>query len=119
MKLILEDITKALEQIEPEVYYGMAPEYKGGELWNYIVFNRSTLQSSQNKTGLSDYFRVAIVKENYIPEGEPEKVIEALTSIPGMRLTSTPGEYEYARKTSTGAVVEMLVLEFVKARKNG
>lgn len=116
--MILDDIKNKLESIDDNVYYGMADKNKADDEWNYIVFSRRTLDPSTNKTGYSDYFDVAIIREDYIPEGIDEQVIKAMTEIKGMRLTDEGGEYGYTRKGNTNAVVELLVLHFVRARKN-
>lgn len=116
--MILDDIKSKLQTVDENVYYGLADRNKAEDEWNYIVFNRRTSDPSPNKTGYSDYFDVAIVREDYIPEGIDEQVISAMTEIKGMRLTSEGGEYGYTRKGNTNAVVELLVLHFVRARRD-
>ena len=115
--MILKDIQDKLEEIDSNVFYG-AVDRKMKELeWNYIVFNRGTLRSTKNKTGYSDYFDVHIVREEYIPEGLDEQVIDKMLEIDGMRLADVDGTYDHIYKDKTNNVVEMLSLRFVRARK--
>lgn len=114
--MLLNDIKRKLEEIDPIVCYGIADNKLMQMAWNYIVFSRSKLVESQNKTAYSDYFDVAIIREHFIPEGIDEQVIEKMLEIKGVRLAGD-GEYRYAQKPNTNIVVEMLTLHFVRARK--
>ena len=58
------EIRKKLEEIDPLVFYGIAGNLREDVLWNYIVFFRSARSPSQNKTGKTYDFHVAIVREN-------------------------------------------------------
>ena len=118
--MILEEIEAKLKEIDPEVHYGMVTydeETAKTKPWNYIVFNRKTMKSNTNKTGYSDHFEVAIVRENYIDDGLCEQVIDKMEEIAGMRLANTDCQYNYTMKPSTNKVVELLTIEFVRARK--
>lgn len=114
---MLETIESKLKELEYPVFYGIAESIQDGYLWNYIVFSRESTSRSQTNKGYSDYFHVAIVHENYIPVGLVEKVVDKLESIPGMRLAQSDVQYEYTRKDSTNAVVELAVMTFVCPRK--
>lgn len=116
--MLLTDIKNKLEEIDPRVFYGVVDKEIAKHDWNYIVFNRVKLKETQNKTGYSDAFDVHIIRENFIPDGLAEQVINKLREINGVRTTSEDGEYNYAEKPSTNAVVEMLSLHFIRARKN-
>lgn len=116
--MLLNDIKEKLREVDPCVYYGMVDKNRRETEWNYIVFDRVKMRSSQNKTGKIDLFDVHIIRENFIPDGLAEEVIQKITSIAGVRETTDDGEYEYAEKQSTGNVVEMLTLHFARARKN-
>lgn len=111
-----KEIRKRLEEIDPLVFYGRAGNLKEDVLWNYIVFFRETRSPSQNKTGKTYLFHVAIVRENEIPEGLDDKVIEKITDIPGVRL-SGDARYGYTIKPNTGAAVEVLDIMFAKPMK--
>lgn len=114
---MLEQIKEVLSAFGMTVYYGMAEMVDGAAQWSYIVFNRDTLAWSENRTGYTDYIRVAIVQDAYIEDGLAEQIVAAMESIPGIRRASGPGQYEYTRKPKTDAVVEMLVIPFIRARK--
>ena len=58
-----------------------------------------------------------IVREEFVPEGLDEQVIEAMESIPGIRLSKSDCIYEYAEKPNTNVIVEMLSLEFTRSRR--
>lgn len=115
--MILEDISEKLKTIDPNTFYGMVDSTQVTGEWNYIVFMRKRLTVGANKQELSDRFTVAIVRENYIPEGLEKQVIEKMCEIPGMRIGSADCEYNYTQKPNTNTVVELLTMEFVRARK--
>lgn len=115
--MILDDIKNKLEEIEPKVYYGMVDDEARETAWNYIVFNRTKLKSSANKTGYGDLYDVHIIRENFIPEGVDLDIIRKMREIDGVRETGEDGTYNYVQKPNTNIVVEMLTLHFVRARK--
>ena len=115
--MILEDIKNKLLEIDDSVYYGMVNSEKKETLWDYIVFNRTSMKPSANKTGYTDGFIVHIVREEWIPEGVAETVINKMCEIDGMRLANTEMQYNYVPKPNTDIVVEMLSIEFVIPRK--
>ena len=115
--MILNEIKEKLEEVDPNIFYGAVDRKMEKEIWDYIVFNRTVLSPSANKTGYTDGYIIHIVREEFIPEGTAEAVIEKMLEIKGMRLAGTDSEYEYMVKPKTDAVVEMLSIEFVKARK--
>ena len=115
--MILDDIKNKLEEIDTRVYYGMVDNEVKETAWDYIVFNRTKLKSTGNKTGYSDGYDVHIVRENFVPEGVDIDVIEKMQAIHGMRLASEDGDYNYIMKPKTNIVIEMLTLHFVRARK--
>lgn len=115
--MILEEIRDQLETVDKNVFYGMVDESVKDLVWDYIVFNRTTLRASGNRTGYSDFYDVTIVRENFIPEGLDLEIIGKMLSIAGMREAGTDGEYNYILKPNTNIVVEALTLHFVRARK--
>ena len=115
--MLLTDIEAKLQEIDPKVFYGMVDNSVNETVWNYIVFNRTTLGFPANKTGASDYFDVSIIRENFIPEGIDTEIIQKLNALPGVRLAANDGEFNYVLKPNTNIVVEMLTLHFVRARK--
>ena len=115
--MILDDIQEKLLEKDPNVFYGTAEKLDRKKPWDYIVFSRRVMRPNSTKSGYTDMFEVAIVREEYVPEGLPEKIIEALTSIKGVRMSERDGLYDYAVKPNTSDTVEMLVLEFVRPRK--
>lgn len=115
--MILSDIEAKLQEIDSRVYYGMVDESAKDTVWNYIVFNRTTIKHSQNKTSASDYFDVHIIRENYIPDGIDKEVIDKLCALPGVRLTGSDSTFAYVPKPNTNIVVEMLTINFVRTRK--
>lgn len=115
--MILDDIKNQLEKVDPRVYYGMVDDEVRETVWDYIVFNRTKLKSTGNKSGYADGYDVHIVRENFIPEGVDLDAIEKMQAIEGMRLASEDGDYNYIMKPNTNIVVEMLTLHFMRARK--
>lgn len=119
--MILEEIKNKLKEVDPVVFYGMASDEDedGNKITalNYIVFMRKSLSTNLNKTGFSDRFTVAVIRENFIPEGLDTAVIDKMCEIDGMRLGSTDCQYNYTMKPNTNTVVEIVTMEFVKMRK--
>lgn len=115
--MILEDIKAKLREVDPLVFYGKADETEISDEWNYTVFMRKSLSIGAQKREYSDRFTVAIIRENFIPEGLETTIIEKMCEIPGMRIASPDCNYNYTQKPNTNTVVEILTMEFVKARK--
>lgn len=111
-----EKIREKLEEVDPLVFYGQAEKLDETVLWNYIVFFREKRSSSENRTNHTVTFHVAVVRENEIPEGLEETVIEKMLELPGMKQGSE-STYAYTIKPGTGAAVEVLDIPFTKARK--
>jgi hypothetical protein len=115
--LILNEIQTKLKELDEHVFYGMVDNSMQKTLWNYIVFNRTTMKASQNKTGYTDYYTVHIIREEWIPEGFEIDVINKMLEINGMRLAGNDAVYSYVPKPNTNIVVEMLSIDFMKAKK--
>lgn len=111
-----KEIRSKLEEIDPLVFYGSAGNLKEDVLWNYMVFFREQRRPSENRTGKTYLFHVAVVRENEIPEGLDDEVIKKVMEIPGVRL-SGDAQYAYTAKPNTGAAVEVLDITFAKSMK--
>lgn len=117
--MILSDIEARLKKLDDRVCYGVIDNIvKQSPVWDCIVFGRSNIKYPSNKTGASDYFDVLIIRENYIPVGFDTEVIQALTSLDGVKLAGDTASFDYIQKPNTDTVVEMLTISFVRARKN-
>jgi len=115
--LILTDIEAKLKEIDPNVYYGLVDERQAETVWNYIVFNRTNIKHSSNKTAATDCFDVHIIRENYIPDGLEDDLIAKLCDLPGVRLAGADTAFNYVQKPNTNVVVEMMTVSFVRGRK--
>lgn len=111
-----KQIREKLEEVDKAVFYGRAKSLTADTPWNYMVYHRVSRTASTNKTGKGYMFRVAIVRENEIPEGLDDEVIEKVTSIPGVRLAGD-ADYAYDVKGATETAVEVISIPFVKAEK--
>ena len=117
--MILNDIKEALESLFPEKHidYGVANPGQEKDTWDYVVFNRETISTS-DRQGFTDRMNVALVREEYVPQEDIDSVIKAVSSIPGVRLDSAKDiEFAYMTKPGSNAVVEMAELPFIRARK--
>ncbi|MBR3689845.1 MAG: hypothetical protein IKL97_01930 [Eggerthellaceae bacterium] len=112
-------IMEKLIEVDPVVHYGTAEKHDRSAPWDYMVLACKNFNRTASRTGYSDYFEVAIVREEFIPEGLPERVIAAMESLPKVRLAEGSHDYEYAAKPDSNDTVEMLVLKFVAPRKRG
>lgn len=115
--MILTKIEAILQKFDPRVYYGSVDTSIAETAWNYIVFNRTGVKYSNGKTASSDTFDVHIIRENYIPEGLETEIIKEICALPGVRV-SGDSVFRYTQKPNTNAVVEMLTISFVRARKS-
>lgn len=109
-----DKIESALKEIEPEVYYGTG-RFKERQLWDCIVFGKRRLQKADNSRDWKRKWFVAIVKEEEIPEGMEEEVIERMREI-GFKPANTDIQYDYVNKSGE-CVIETCVIEFFKAEK--
>lgn len=117
--MILKDIEERLKKLDNRVCYGVVDNaVKKSPVWDCIVFGRSNIKYPSNKTSASDYFDVLIIRENYIPDGFDTEVINALTTLDGVKLAGDTANFDYIQKPNTDTVIEMLTLSFVRARKN-
>lgn len=114
---MLEQLETKLREVADLVFYGSADDVENAALWNYIVFFRDRIARNPNNTGYTDYYTVAIVHENWVPDEMIEVVISKLESLPGVRLANSDIGFDYSRKPSTNAVVEIATLTFSRARK--
>lgn len=115
--MILDDIKKKLQEVDSKVYYAAVDLSVKDTVWDYIVFERSALRVNANKTGYTEEYTLRIIREEFIPEGLEIEVIEKMLEIPGMRLKSDGGTYEYVPKPNTNNVVEMFSVGFVRSKK--
>ncbi len=115
-----EKIENELKKLDNQIYYGKVPNSILEKDWNYIVFGKSKIKKpNKDSIDLYDYYWVTIVRENYIPDELVFNVIDSLNSLPGLRLTTEDGEYNYLFKGSTDLVVELVTLVFAKVKKCG
>ncbi len=115
--MFLKEFESKLKLTDPLVYYGAAWKHKEDLPLNYTVFNRVNIKANNNKTSKSTYFAVHIVRENYVPEDEEDKVIANVTSIDGVRLADIDIAFNYDKKPNTNEVVEIMTIYFVRAKK--
>lgn len=99
-----------------ETYYGNAYP-KESDPWDYYVFRRSILKKASNGTDFVRRYTVAIVKENYIPEGHEFEVINAIRAATKMRLADVDITYSYTFKGATDLVVEVALITFAEPIK--
>lgn len=115
--MILDEIQQKLKEVDDHVFYGMVDNSMQKTFWNYIIFNRTSMKANPNRTGYTDYFTVHIIREEWIPEGLEIDVINKMLEINGMRLAGNDSVYSYVPKPNTNIVVEMLSIDFMKAKK--
>lgn len=113
---MLNKLKKALEQFNMPAYYGQSTHK--GNIWDYFVFKRShTKKAGKSSCDFLQYYQLAIIKEDYIPEGFEFEVIKAVIEATGLRLADSDFTYNYTLKNDTDLVVEVLIIEFVKTIK--
>lgn len=113
---ILDKIREALEPFG-ETYYGNANP-STSDPWNYYVFRRATMRKAgAGGTDFKRYYVVAIVKEDFIPDGHEFEIIDAVRAATNMRLADVDISYEYTFKGSTDLVVEVALITFAEPLK--
>ena len=114
--MILDLIEQALSTVDPNVTFGIADPKDIDAPWNYIVYFRTKARPNENKNSLTDYFTVAVIRENYVPDDVAYDIIDAMMKIPGMRLASDDMEYDYLKKDDDTRI-EVMTLSFCRAKK--
>ena len=114
---MLELIESKLQEVLNPVFYGTAGNVENIDLWNYIVFWRDSTKRSASNTSFTDYYTVAIIHENWVPDDLIEQIITNMESIRGVRLANSDVDFNYSRKPSTDAVIEIATLMFYCPRK--
>lgn len=114
---MLAEVMEALQKIDENTFYGVVNLKMKETAWNYIVFDRGTFTRSDSRASYSETVNVHVVRENFIPEGLAEQIVDAVEALKGFRLAKGEFEYTYTVKPGTNMVVEMLSLEFVRSRK--
>lgn len=114
---MLNKIKEALEQLDVgPVQYGRVRN--APDLWNYVVFARDKLsRSGTSKTDFNRYYKVALVHEDFIPEGMEIEALKKLEEIPGLKQANIDIEYDYMIKKNSDTVVEMAVITFTEVLK--
>ena len=112
-----DKIKKALKKLGFPVYYGIAPEIRENEDMNFFVFGQQDVQKGSNGSDLIGGYYVIIVQENYIDDELVFNTIDAIESIPGMKLTSDRQRYDYLKKGKTDFIAETLMLAFRRTKK--
>lgn len=109
-----DKIKTTLAEIEPNVYYGIG-RFQGRTEWDCIIFGKRRRKKSSESISTSKRWFVAIVKEECIPEGMEDTVIDAMKKI-GMKLTTDDIQYDYVEKSGE-SIVEICMMEFTKIEK--
>lgn len=114
---MLNEIRDELKKLDMgPVEYGRAKN--NPDTWNYIVFARRNMRTAgTSKVDYCRYYTVAIVHEDYIPEGTEVKVMKILENIKGLKMSQEDIQYDYTIKKGSDTVVEMAVLTFVEPLK--
>ena len=102
---MLDQIQETLETFGLPVCYGSDARLQGSNDWDYIVFRRT------------DRYEVYIVRQDFVPEGEPERVLDALVAIKGIRPAKEPIRYNYMFKPDTKAGMEVASFTVLAPRK--
>ncbi len=109
-----EKIKEALMGIEQKVYYGIG-RFQGRAEWDCIIFGKRRRKNSTESASRTNRWFVAIIKEECIPEGMEDTVINAMKGI-GMKLAVDDIQYDYVEKSGE-AIVEICTMEFSKIEK--
>ena len=112
----LDEIREKLETIDRNVFYAKA-DNQTLEVWDYIVFARENIRRTDTRNGMSEYIRVVIVREDFVPRATIVDCIKVMQEIPGVRLAQEQIEFDYIDKPGTGDTLEMAFIPFVRPWK--
>lgn len=115
---MLNEIRAALERLDPTVIYGDARQLNGQNIFSYTVFARRSTDLKRAKTGDTEYYEFAVVRENYIPEGLVREYVEALWAI-GLQGPRGEVEADYAVVGKTNTVIEVAAWQMYRPAKRG
>lgn len=107
-----ETIEKRLNELGEEIYYG-GGRFKDRETWDCIIYGKRRMKKSAG-TNTQVWF-AAIVKEERIPEGLEDRVIQKMREA-GMKRTDADAVYDYTAKSGE-CMVEICTMEFSKSSK--
>lgn len=111
---MIRKIKQKLEEISRNVQVGICK--KKDESWNCLLIRKEKLvKSGTSRLDYSAYVSIRIIKEDEIPEGTEQQIIEKMREI-GWKMTDSPAQYEY-RIDSNEIVVEICKMEFAKTQK--
>lgn len=117
---MLNEIKRVLDTFDVgPVYYGGVPSKIPQSSYNYMVYNRAGSVLSNHNNSISDRYNIAIVAENFVPEGEIDQLMAALEALPGVTVDSGGVTYDYILKPNTSTVVELARFTIIRARKRG
>lgn len=108
------DVIKATLETFGITFYGNA-NVKNTEPWDYTVFRRSVIANAPNGTDFVRRYVVAIIRENYVPEGLEFEVVKAIQDATNLRVSEA--SYSYVFKGSTDMVVEICTITFTEPLK--
>ena len=114
---ISEKINSFIAEMDYETdSYGMIKNPPNA--WNYIVFSRDRLQrSDKSPNDFNRKYRIVLVHEDCVPEGDELALMKAMKEIPRLNLAKEDIVYDYAVNPKTKNVVEMAVLTFAETIK--
>ena len=98
-----------------KVYYGVATP-SDSDVFDYTVFHRIKDVVSERHTSTTEHFRVAVVRECLIEDGDLDKIVAAVLTVPKVKRSDVDVEYDYARR-SNGIVLESASVIFTIPRK--
>lgn len=115
---MLNQIKEALEEaFDIPIYYGTSAEATGKNVYDYVVFWRDRMSLKAGSKGdYTDYYSVALVRKNFIPEDEKTKVLDVLRDIPGIKETGEVN-FDYLVQPGTKLALEVAEYHFISARK--
>ena len=88
-------IKEALQGIEPKVFYGIG-RFQNRNNWDCIVYGRRRKGKTESGAGENIRYFVAIVKEEEIPEGMEENILQAMKKL-GFKQSNTETTYDYVK----------------------
>lgn len=114
-----QEIEAKLDEINEKHFYGLVPQNVELSLWDYCVIRKGRAnKKSPSSLDLQNYIQVAIVREEKITDETLIKIIQAILSIPGIRLADESIDFDYEHKGNSDMVCEVAIVTFTRTIKN-
>ncbi|WP_299997601.1 hypothetical protein [uncultured Clostridium sp.] len=107
-------VKNAIKDYEKNFFYGQGI-VDSSEEWNYSVFKRDNTKYGKNNS--TDYYNLAIVREDYIEEDVYKNIIDAILKETDLKLVEESFKFDYLYNQKKNISCEVIIIKFYKPSK--